>query len=81
MSAGSARWYQICERLGRPSRTYVYASSASLAVRLRVDVEMADAGSPFTMAASKAGQKRARDDAETEDEGVAMGLRFEKVGQ
>lgn len=83
MSAGSSRWYQICERLGRaPTPTYVYASSTSLAVRLRVDVHMADAASPFAiMASPQAGQKRARDDAEVDDESVARGLRYEKVCQ
>ena len=78
MTAGSARWYQICERLGRDP-TYPLVSSSSLAVRLRADVNMADAGSPFAMATPHAGRKRGREDAEVEDEGVAQGLRFEKV--
>lgn len=79
MSAGSARWYHICERLGRPPSTYSPLSAAPLAVRLKADVDMADAASPFTMATPHAGQKRSRDDAETEDESVARGLRYEKV--
>ena len=72
MPAGSTRWYQLCERLERqPAPTY---SSAPLTVRLRVDVDMADAATP-----TMAGKKRSRDDAGPDDDGLAMGTRFGKV--